>query len=154
LIKIECFEDEVKEKIFDIKIQDNYFIADKYSTWGKADPEEFFATFLSIGWLWSIDYTNANEQEKNDWVNGEINAMIKWALVNGKSIYILGNIYSLESNIGCKEIIKNVKKDINFSEQKFKMDLYSEGLFFIPIVDGDVADFSEEDIYNFSGLES
>ncbi len=69
-------------------------------------PESLLGSFLEYGWEWSIDYSQATEEEIFEWARQDMSCRILRALKEGRSVRFLDKEFRLKTGWSSKELIK------------------------------------------------
>lgn len=79
------------------------------------DAMELLTQFAKADWRWSIDFSNASEQEVFEWGRADMVARILAALLHGRSIWFLGKEYFAQNQADLPKVIGAVEDAIAYS---------------------------------------
>ena len=88
-----------------------------------ADPETVLYKVIDYGWWWEIDYSDATEEETENWFPVDLGFRIGRASASGRPIYFMGRIYVAQEPSKIFEVAQRVIDEINWSACEISIDI-------------------------------
>jgi hypothetical protein len=72
------------------------------------DPEILLYNLVDHGFWWEIDYSDATEEEIDNWSPVDIGCRVGRAVASGRPVYFLGRIFVVEDESKVLEVVDGV----------------------------------------------
>lgn len=88
----------------------------------KLDPEDLLYNLVDRDFWWEIDYSDATEEEVDNWSPVDIGCRVGRAVASGRPVYLLDRIFVLKDVSKILEVVDEIIDTINWCACELSVD--------------------------------